>query len=162
MLCPSMGLACCHVSNDYIICTSTVLRKASAFQSIYTRLQSTHALCTSLFTINTVLQSSSVSARLRHYRQFTTLITMQFFATVALLATVAVAAPAAPAAPSPTAESGCSVIKCAAALGPAGFACVASALQEGLDPMTDLPCILSIINDFENPPAACEACLSEL
>jgi hypothetical protein len=101
---------------------------------------------------------------------------MQFTTTVlALFATTALAAPAAhpiahpaahpvahrvqhaPAArrsPSPS----CSILKCAAALGPSGLACVAAAVQEGLDPMTDLPCIAAIINDVVNPPAACAGC----
>lgn len=101
---------------------------------------------------------------------------MQFTAIVAIFAATCMAAPhAVPAvveaphavryvqrAAASPAPNTCSILKCAAALGPGGLACVAAAVQEGLDPMTDLPCIAALINDVANPPAPCVGCLALL
>jgi Fungal calcium binding protein len=85
---------------------------------------------------------------------------MHFASVVTLFAAAALAVPT-PTSPPPSESTGdCEILKCAAALGPAGIACVASALQEGLDPLTDLPCIAAVINDVANPPESCQGCLS--
>jgi hypothetical protein len=83
---------------------------------------------------------------------------MRFAAIAALFAASAAALPAL----SALQPRDCEILKCAAALDPAGIACITSALQESLDLLTDLPCIAAIINDIANPLDSCTSCLSDL
>jgi hypothetical protein len=79
---------------------------------------------------------------------------MQFKAVIALFAAAAMALPAT----MNNEPRSCEILQCAAALGPAGVACVAAAVQEGLNPLSDLPCIAALLNDYENIPEACKGC----
>jgi len=54
--------------------------------------------------------------------------------------------------------NGCSVVKCATALGPAVVGCAAAAAQEFVDPISDAACLAAGLNDGINPPAACNGC----
>lgn len=56
----------------------------------------------------------------------------------------------------------CDLLKCAAALGPLGVGCVASAAQAFLDPITDAACLASALNDFENKPTECDGCSKDV
>lgn len=57
-------------------------------------------------------------------------------------------------------STGCSLVKCAAALGPAAVGCGAAAAQAFADPISDAACLAAALNDVTNKPAQCDGCNS--
>jgi hypothetical protein len=90
---------------------------------------------------------------------------MQFTATIfaALFAVFATALPAQSDAASQMAQiqsaaSGCNILGCIAALGPAAVTCAAAIAQEGIDVPNDLACIAGVLADVATVPSACDSC----
>ena len=52
----------------------------------------------------------------------------------------------------------CSVFKCAAALGPEAVGCGSAAAQAFADPISDVACLATALNNVANKPAACSGC----
>lgn len=50
------------------------------------------------------------------------------------------------------------IFECAAELEPTAITCVLAAIQEGLDPVSDLPCLGLLVADVADAPDACKAC----
>jgi Fungal calcium binding protein len=52
----------------------------------------------------------------------------------------------------------CDIAKCAAALGPEAAGCGAAVAQGLADPITDVACVATALNNAANKPAACSQC----
>ncbi|KZP14551.1 hypothetical protein FIBSPDRAFT_935748 [Athelia psychrophila] len=83
------------------------------------------------------------------------------FSTVPVFVAFAASALAARSTPSRTLKerTDCQIANCVAALAGTVIGCTAAALQEGLDPISDVSCLAAAVNTVLNFPASCDQCL---
>ncbi|KIJ43749.1 hypothetical protein M422DRAFT_252996 [Sphaerobolus stellatus SS14] len=52
----------------------------------------------------------------------------------------------------------CDALSCASGLGPIASGCVSAATQLGVDPVSDVNCLGTVLNSVASPPASCSGC----
>ncbi|KAJ7625612.1 hypothetical protein FB45DRAFT_1029964 [Roridomyces roridus] len=83
------------------------------------------------------------------------------FSLVALFALVA-AVSAAPAPARVRRQSQCDLATCLLALAPSAVSCGSAAAQAGIDPVSDISCLIAAATDVDQLPASCNGCLDQV